>query len=150
MTADKCPEPAVLLGLDGVEVLEVDELPDGGLLVEIRTIGVSRPPCPGCGGRVRSKGERPVELVDIPAFGRPIRLLWRKRRWECPDEACGAGSFTEQDPRIAPERSLLTSRAARWAADEVGRKGRTVAYVARELGCDRRTVNKAAADGAPP
>ena len=92
----------------------------------------------GCG----RKGERLVELVDLPAFGRRVRLEWRKRRWECLDEACGAGSFTEQDPRIAPERGLLTCRAGRWSAEMVGREGRTVSAVARELGCDWHTVNK--------
>lgn len=159
MTADECGDlhcptheagPRTLIGLDGVEVLEVDGLPDGALLVEIRTIEAPRPPCPGCGGRVRSKGERPVELVDLPAFGRPVRLLWRKRRWECPDEACGVGSLTEQDPRIASERELLTSRAAQLAADAVGRRGRTVAEAADELGCDWHTVNNELTDGEPP
>ena len=150
MTADIRRGPAVLLGLDGVEVLEADELQDGALLIEIRTTGVSRPPCPGCRGRVRSKGERPVELVDLPAAARPVRLLWRKRRWECPDEACGVGSFTEQDPRIAPEQRLLTTRAARWAAKALGRAGRTVDNIASELGCDRHIINNEVADGPPP
>ena len=61
----------------------------------------ARPVCEGCGGPVWSKGERTVVLVDLPAFGRPVRLGWRKRRWVCPDESCGVGSFVEQDPQIA-------------------------------------------------
>ena len=132
----------VLAGLGGVELLEVGEPLDGALVVEFRTVGGSRPLCPGCGGRVWSKGERLVELVDLPVFGRPVRLGWRKRRWECLDVACGAGSFTEQDSRIAPERGLLTCRAGRWAAEVVGRKGRAVSDAAEELGCDWHTVNK--------
>lgn len=133
-----------------MEVLEADKLQDGNLLIEIRTTGVPRPPYPGCRGRVRSKGERPVELVDLPAAGRPVRLLWRKCRWECPDEACGVGSFTEQDPRIAPEQRLLTTRATRWAAKALGRVSRTVDNIVGELGCDRHIINNEVADGPTP
>ena len=113
----------VMVGLGDVEILEVSEPLDGALLVEVRTVGGSRRLCPGCGGRVWSKGERLVELVDLPAFGRRVRLAWRKQRRECPDRGCGAGSFTEQDPRIAPERGLLTCRAGRWAAEDGGPGG---------------------------
>ena len=88
-----------------------------------------------------SKGDRPVRLVDLPVFGRPVRLWWRKRRWMCPDRTCEGGSFVEQDPSVAPERGLLTSRAGRWATVQVGRLGRTVQEVAVELGCDWHTVN---------
>ena len=42
----------VLAGLGGVELLEVGEPLDGALVVEFRTVGGSRPLCPGCGGRV--------------------------------------------------------------------------------------------------
>ena len=34
----------------------------------------------------------------------------------------------------------MTDRAGRWVIAQVSREGRTVADVARELGCDRRTV----------
>jgi transposase len=54
---------------------------------------------------------------------------------------CPAGSWTAVDERIAPPRGLLTVRAARWATDQVGRLGRSVAEVAGELGCDWHTVN---------
>ena len=33
------------------------------------------------GGPVWSKGERSVELVELPEFGRPMRLVWHNRRW---------------------------------------------------------------------
>ena len=76
--------------------------------------------------------------MDQPCFGRAVILEWSKRRWRCPDSGCGVGSFTEQDPRIAPVWARLASRAARWATRRVGR-GRTVA---EELGCDWHTVSK--------
>ena len=43
---------------------------------------------------------------------------------------------------MAP-RSAMTDRPALWATIQVGRSGRTVAEVARELGCDWHTVNDA-------
>lgn len=125
----------VLVGLEEVDVRGVGEPLSGGVAVEVR-LRTPRPRCPDCGGKVWSKGDRTVELVDLPVFGRPARLGWRKRRWECPSPECGEGSFTEQDARIAPERGLLTTRAARWATEQVGRLGRTVTEVAEELGCD--------------
>ena len=100
-----------------------------------------RPACGVCGGRVWSKGSRTAVLVDLPAFGRPVRLRWRKRRWTCPDSGCAVRSFVEQDPTIAPKRARLTSRAARWVTVQVGRRGRPVDEVAEELGCDWHTVN---------
>ena len=44
---------------------------------------------------------------------------------------------------IASTRSVLTTRAGRWATTAVGRDGRAVSDVAAELGCDWHTVNKA-------
>ena len=128
----------VLVGLDGVEVVEAEETV-GGLVVGVRLVG--RPRCGGCGGGVLSKGWKRARLVDQPCFGRLVMLVWSKRRWECPDSGCGVGSFTEQDPRVAPVRARLTSRAARWATRQVGR-GRTVSGAAEELGCDWHTVSK--------
>ncbi len=103
----------VLVGLGEVDLVGVEELVGGRLRVTIRSRR-PRPLCGGCGGRVWSKGDQSVGLVDLPAFGRPVRLLWLKRRWMCPDRGCGAGSFVEQDAGIGPERGLLTSRAGRW------------------------------------
>ncbi|MDE2824743.1 MAG: ISL3 family transposase [Gemmatimonadota bacterium] len=101
----------------------------------------SRPVCGECGGQVWSKGYRSVVLVDLPAFGRQVRLRWRKRRWMCPSPGCGVCSFIEQDAGIGPVRALLTSRAARWVTIQVGKLGRSVDEVATELGCDWHTVN---------
>jgi hypothetical protein len=88
--------------------------------------------------------DRPrVELIDLPCFGRAARLVWHKHRWSCSDADCEIGSWTGEEPRIAPARGAMTDRAGRWATLQVGREGRTVAEVARELGCDWHTVNDA-------
>jgi transposase len=86
--------------------------------------------------------DRPVvALVDLPAFGRPARLVWRKHRWSCPNGSCPIASWTEEALRIAAARLVMTDRAGRWVTEQVGRWGRTVNEVAVELGCDWHTVN---------
>ena len=123
----------LLVGLGDVEVLGVDDEAGGPLRVHIRR-RAPRPACERCGGPLWSDGERSVVLVDLPAFGRAVRLVWHKRRWRCPDRGCGAGTVTEQDREIAPPRERLTTRAGRWATRQGGR-GRPLGEVADELGC---------------
>ena len=81
------------VGLGDVEVLGVGDVAGAPLRVHIRR-RAPRPGCVGCGGPLRSDGDRSVELVDLPAFGRPARLVWHKRRWRCPDGGCEAGTVT--------------------------------------------------------
>lgn len=91
----------LLVGLPDVNVLGVDDDgPDEPLRVHVEIRG-SRPDCPGCGGGVRVKDRPTVVLVDLPCFGRPTRLVWRKHRWVCVEGSCSTVSWTEQDPRIA-------------------------------------------------
>jgi transposase len=101
----------------------------------------ARPSCASCSSAVVIKDRPAVELVDLPCFGRATRLVWRKRRWSCPDPTCATGSWTEDVPAIAARRLVMTDRAGRWVTEQVGRHGRTVNEVASELGCDWHTVN---------
>ena len=78
--------------------------------------------------------------MDLPAFGRPARLVWHKRRWRCGQQGCGVGTVTEQDPQIAPPREKLAARAGRWATRQAGR-ARPVDEVAEELGCSWHPAN---------
>ena len=87
--------------------------------VPVRPVRCVVPVVDGCGPWAIGS----VVLVDLPAFGRPVRLRWRKRRWTCPNPDCAHGSFVEQDPTIGQERELLTSRAAKWVTVQVGRWG---------------------------
>ena len=75
-------------------------------------------------------------------FGRPVRLGVAETPVGVPRRLRCGGRSPEQGPRIAPERGLLTCRAARWSTEVVGRKGRAVSDAAEELGCDWHTVNK--------
>ena len=129
----------LLVGLGEVGVVGVDD--EGGRPLGVRVrCRSARPACGLCGGLLWSVGERPVELVDLPALGRPVVLVWHKRRWRRPDGACVMGSVTEQNCEIASWGERLTTRAGRWAMRRVGR-GRPVKDVASELGCGWRTVN---------
>jgi transposase len=129
----------LLVGLPEVNVIGAEEQANGGLVVLIESVLHGGIVC-GCGWLLSVK-ERPiVRLVDLPVFGRPTRLWWRKHRLVC-GARCGAPSHMWTDDRIAYARHAMTTRAGRWATRQVGEYGRTVAEVARELGCDWHTVN---------
>ena len=59
----------LLVGLGDVEVLGVDDEQNAPLRVHLRRRAL-RPDCGSCGGPLWGNGERPVELVDLAAFGR--------------------------------------------------------------------------------
>jgi transposase len=131
----------LLVGLPAVTVLGVEDTATSVVVhVELRTVKAG---CPSCGVVAWMKDRATVDLVDLPAFGRPARLVWHKHRWCCPDRDCPVGSFTGEDARIAPARAAMTDRAGRWATEQVGRLGRTVAEAARDLGFDWHKVNDA-------
>jgi transposase len=131
---------ALLVGLPAVSVVGVGEWPEWLRIVITTAQRPERPTC--CSAAVHGHGVREVELVDLPVFGRPARLVWRKQRWRCP--MCRR-AWTEQDPQIASARCAMTTRAARWATVQVGRHGRSVAEVADDLQCDWHTVMDAVA-----
>ena len=134
MEADPTRMRELLGGLGEVDLVGINDSGDGAPLEVMIRSRKARPVCGACGGSVWSKGYRTVVLVDLPAFGRPVRLRWRKRRWMCPSSDCALRSFIEQDPGIGAVRALLTSRAARWVTVQVGRRGRSVVgYVGGEL-----------------
>lgn len=129
-----------LVGLKDVRVLHYERSgPDVALVIE-QVLGEIR--CPSCGRRAQVK-ERPlVSYVDLPVYGFPMRLTWKKHRMKCVHEDCAKKTWVLGDHRIAAKDCLLTTRAAKWATRQVG-YGRTVKEVAGELGCDWHTVNDA-------
>lgn len=140
MSSDPIAMCELLVGLPEVTVLDVTDSGDR-LRVTVETRG-DRPSCPRCEAPVVVKDRDLVELTDLPCFGRPAVLVWRKLRFGCP---AGCGSFTEQAPEIAAARLKLTDRAARWATVQVGRHGRSVSEVAWDLRCGWHPVMDAVA-----
>ncbi|WP_218851431.1 ISL3 family transposase [Nocardioides panaciterrulae] len=133
-----CDRCDLLVGLDGFHVIGVGEHA-GAVRVVVET-----PPeptgCRRCGVIAHSHGRRDVRLIDVPCFGRPVRLVWRKRTWRCGEEKCTARSFTEQREDLAGPRALLTVRACWWAINQLRREHASVAGLARQLGTTWRTL----------
>ncbi|HEX2063109.1 MAG TPA: ISL3 family transposase [Acidimicrobiales bacterium] len=136
-----------LLGLDGFRVLAVTETP-AEVVIEIETTATVAG-CPACGTRAVAHERMPVEIRDLACFGRPARLVWRKRRWRCVDGDCEAKTFTETSPECSA-RALLTRRAAAEACRQVGENARPVAELAEELGVCWWTVMAAVIEHGTP
>lgn len=129
-----------LVGLKDVRVLAYERLgPDVELVIEQSEVVMF---CPDCGSAAQVKDRPVVRYVDLPVFGQPMRLAWRKHRLRCPQQGCPRQSWTSGDHRIAAKNCLLTTRCAKWATKQVGR-GRAVSDVAEELDCDWHTINDA-------
>lgn len=139
MGLDRTRWAELMLGLGDGRVLEVARDQDGRLHVAIETTD-DFAGCGACGSRVGVK-DRPLDgLADLPAFGSPVTLVWRKRRWLCPEKACSVGSFTEERPDIAPVRAVMTTPAGLGATREVGAEIHTVSYTARQVGVSWHAV----------
>jgi transposase len=134
-----CDRCDLLVGLDGLHVIGVERDDGGRLVVEVESESTLMG-CPACGVVAHGHGRVVVRLVDAPAMGRPVTIRWRKRRWVCPDAGCPVGTFVEQDERIAAPRSSLTTRACRWAIEQIRREHASVNGIRRQLGTGWRTV----------
>jgi transposase len=125
------PVGAVLLGLDGFRVLAAGIV---GGEVELLVESVADVAwCPGCGVVATAHGRREHLVRDVPVGGRPVAVMWAKRVWRCDEPACARRTWSETTTAIRA-RASLTGRAAAWVTDQVGRLGRTVAAVRRDIG----------------
>jgi transposase len=129
-----------LVGLKDVRVLRYERAgPHVELMVE-QMLGEVR--CPRCHRRAQVKERPVVHDADLPVYGTPMSLAWKKHRMRCVEPHCSTKSWVLSDHRIAAKGCRLTTRAAKWATVQVG-GGRTVSEVAAELSCDWHTVNDA-------
>jgi transposase len=139
-----------LFGLDGAEVAEVDEEPDGRRTVWLVTADPAARACPAC--QVRSEHVREqvaTRPADIGQGRERIGVVWVKRRWECREPSCPRQTFTESLPGVPP-RCRLTSRLREHAGWLVAGGGRTVAAAARECGVSWPVAHAAFTDAAEP
>jgi len=132
-----------MFNMPGVHVIDVAWRARGKrerdrLVLTVET-GPSLVGCPGCGVIAAGHGRRVRRLHDIPAFGAPVELVWRSRRYRCAEEACALGGFSEE-AELAAARAKLTTRAAWWAISCIQGDTASVAAVARRLGVDWHTV----------
>lgn len=105
--------------------------------------------CPECGVVAVAHDRMPVDYRDLPAFGRPVRLAWVKRRWRCEEALRASSTWTETSPLLS-SRCLLTRRAGLECCRQVGLNARPVAQMARELGVSWHTVMNAVREHGEP
>ncbi len=78
-----------LVGLKDVQVLAYRrDRSDVELLIEQNTPVMF---CPSCGATAHVKDRPIIRYVDLPVYGQPMRLGWRKHRLICPQPRCPKG-----------------------------------------------------------
>jgi transposase len=74
------------VGLKDVRVLRYERAgPDVELMIEQEVDEVL---CPRCYRRVQVKERPVVHYVDLPVYGTPMSLAWKKHRIRCIDSKC--------------------------------------------------------------
>ena len=102
----------MLFGVEGLQVTDVQALPDGTLEVWAVTGDPAAAACPDC-GTVSSRRHDTVlaRPRDVRRGGDPVAVWWVKRRWKCDEQGCDRKTFTERVPQVPP-RCRLTAAAA--------------------------------------
>ena len=137
-----------LLGLDGVHLLTLTRLhpdaehPRGLLRLTIQTDAPEVVACRRCAVVATAHGRRDHHLADAPAFGSPVQLVWRKRRWRCREARCPTGVWSEEHSAL-PARAKLTTRAVQWAVQTLRWDDSTGSALARQLRVDWHTLMNA-------
>ncbi|MBW3575402.1 MAG: transposase family protein [Actinobacteria bacterium] len=107
-----------LLGLPGFRVLAVAEGPSE-LVVTVETV-LDRVGCTNCGVRAEAQDRMAMAVRDLACFGRPVRLVWIKRRWRCVDVDCSARRGPRHPsmsaPRLCSPDEAEPRRAGRWVS----------------------------------
>lgn len=136
---------SLLVGLDGFIVTEVECVDGEPVRVEIETSGGTVWACPECGvvsSQIKDRSR--CRVKDLPAFGEPVQLWWRKRRLLCGEPSCPRRSFTEVSDAIRP-RGRLTERLRDKLVHAVCSSNRAVADVSSEYRVSWHTTHNALA-----
>ena len=138
-------DATALLGMDGFVVLVMERIEGEWWLLVETTATVAG--CPDCGVRAIGHGRGTVQVRDLPNGSGAVRLVWRKRRWKCPDPDCERRTFTERSELV---EGSLTWRARAEICRAVGEGGHTVAEQARRFGIGWSTAMSAVSDHGRP
>ena len=113
----------IRLHLRAVRVLEVvEDLPESLVVAVVAIANVIR--CSACGHKTaRVHATRKVKIVDLAVSGRPVTLVWHRRRFRCP--SCRT-TTTESHPFFVDR---MTRRLARAVVADA--RDMTIAAVAR-------------------
>lgn len=116
----------IRLHLRAMRVIEVvEDLPERLVIAVVAISSVIR--CPDCGFKtVKVHATRKVKVADLPISGRPVTLVWHRRRFRC----ANCGTTTSEHHRFVVDR--MTQRLARAVTRDV--RDMTVLAVARRYG----------------
>lgn len=92
--------------------------------------------CPLCGvvGRLYKHGAKVIPYKDAPAFGKPLVILAKVKRFRCRE--CG-GTFMQTLPDMHPKRQV-TNRLTDHLIEQCN--SRNYAEMSRETGVDKSVV----------
>jgi transposase len=138
-------DATLLLDLDGLAVTAVELTPAGARVVRVATADETAAACPSCGVfSTRVKEYVSTRPRDLPLGLRRLDLVWRKRRWYCPEPLCGRKSFTESVAAV-PAGVRITTRLREHAGElVVDGQCASVAAAGRLTGVSWPTVMDAA------
>lgn len=126
---------AELLGLQGVIVTDVREV-CGQQCISVE-LPRKKHACPSCGAKtVTIHDYRNQEVKDIPAFGKDVRLLLRKRRYRC---SCGKRFF--ESNTWLPRYRRMTNRVSIAVINELSGIG-SYTSVAKKFSLSVTTVQR--------
>ena len=122
-----------VLGLQGVKIKNIENT-EKEMLVEVELERRAHR-CPACGQETERIHDYRKQIVkDIPAYGKAVFLILRKRRYACP---CGKRFFEENTFLSRYQR--MTARKIAYAISSLG-KCRSYTSVAEEQGVSVSTI----------
>ena len=123
-----------LLGLQGVIIEKIENFENKQIIYAIMKIKEHN--CPCCGTATRTVHDyRAQKIKDIPAFGKQVTIVLRKRRYRCPD--CKKRFFEETD--FLPRYHRVTNRLSAYIIDKLT-SVQSFSSVAREVSLSVSTI----------
>lgn len=96
---------SLLFDLDGFRVVSVRPLAGGSRRVVVEGTAVEQA-CPACGVFSAQVHQRWLQRIKDLPYGRPLVLLWDKRRWACGELACARRTSSEHNAQVGPGQRL--------------------------------------------